>query len=513
MADRGGNDRAQGFAIDGGLLARNAVLNLGGQAVPLLVAVVTMPFVVAGLGTDRFGILAVAWMIVGFFGELGVGRATTKYVAEALGRAADEELVSAVWVTALTQLALGVVMGVALFLATPWLVQSVLRVPTQLHDEARLAFVLLALTLPAVMVVASLRGVVEAAQRFDLVNLVRVPLSASNFLLPLVGLWLGWTLPGIVALLLTARVLAGMGFLAIAVQLFPLLRRPPTASLASLRRVLAFGTWVSVSSVVSPLLVYLDRFALGALVSMAAVGFYAAPYELISRAWIVPASLVATLFPAFSTLSGQAAWPDIQRLTARSVRHILAVLGPVVVLAVAVARDLLGLWLGAEFADASGVAFQILAIGVLVNSLALVPSSLLQGMERADLTAKFHLAELPVHVLVVWLCIRAWGVTGAAVAWTGRVGLDAVLLFLATRRLASVGIRDYVRERVPQHMALVLALAALGAVTGDMMGSFAVRIAAATVLTVVAAWLAWTYGLGRADRERIVRLVQVARAG
>ena len=40
--------------ISGGLLARNALLNLIGQAVPLLVGVITIPFVVWGLGTERF---------------------------------------------------------------------------------------------------------------------------------------------------------------------------------------------------------------------------------------------------------------------------------------------------------------------------------------------------------------------------------------------------------------------------------------------------------------------------
>lgn len=44
----------------GSVLARNTVLNLIGQGVPLLVAVVAMPFVIQGLGVERFGILPVS---------------------------------------------------------------------------------------------------------------------------------------------------------------------------------------------------------------------------------------------------------------------------------------------------------------------------------------------------------------------------------------------------------------------------------------------------------------------
>ncbi len=44
--------------ISGSLIARNTLLNLIGQALPLLVGVVTIPLVVHGLGTERFGLLS-----------------------------------------------------------------------------------------------------------------------------------------------------------------------------------------------------------------------------------------------------------------------------------------------------------------------------------------------------------------------------------------------------------------------------------------------------------------------
>uniref|UniRef100_UPI0034E2C47B oligosaccharide flippase family protein n=1 Tax=Methanothrix sp. TaxID=90426 RepID=UPI0034E2C47B len=80
--------------ISGSLIARNAVLNLIGQAVPLLVGVLTIPFVVRGLGTDRFGLLSLAWVVLGYFTifDLGLGRATTKYVAEALGKGEGDRI-------------------------------------------------------------------------------------------------------------------------------------------------------------------------------------------------------------------------------------------------------------------------------------------------------------------------------------------------------------------------------------------------------------------------------------
>jgi O-antigen/teichoic acid export membrane protein len=94
----------------------------------------------------------------------------------------------------------------------------------------------------------------------------------------------------------------------------------------------------------------------------------------------------------------------------------------------------LKLWLGAEFAEHSVRVLQWLAVGVFINSLAHVPFALVQGAGRPDLTAKLHIIELPVYLIALWLLIRAWGIEGAAIAWTARVALDALFLFGLARR-------------------------------------------------------------------------------
>jgi O-antigen/teichoic acid export membrane protein len=65
--------------INGRRLARNTALNLAGRIVPLLVAIVTVPYVIHHLGPDRYGLLALAYMVVDYSAlfNLGIGPATT----------------------------------------------------------------------------------------------------------------------------------------------------------------------------------------------------------------------------------------------------------------------------------------------------------------------------------------------------------------------------------------------------------------------------------------------------
>ena len=55
------------------LLAKNAALSLLGQGAPLLIAVVAVPRLIRGLGLDRFGVLSLTWMLVGYFGLFDFG--------------------------------------------------------------------------------------------------------------------------------------------------------------------------------------------------------------------------------------------------------------------------------------------------------------------------------------------------------------------------------------------------------------------------------------------------------
>jgi O-antigen/teichoic acid export membrane protein len=416
-------------------VARSTFHNLLGVGLPLIVALATIPYLANRMGSEAFGLLGIAWLLLSYAGELGFGRATTRFVAEALQREADA-LSEIVWTNVLLQAGLAVIAGALLWILAPALSERVLKIPPTLVADARTTFRILALGMPAVLLAAAFRGVLEASQRFDLVNRVRVPVVSATYALPVVALWLGWSLPGIVLLLLAARLTSTAGYFWLAGRLHPAIRRPRLAGKARATRLLRFGGWVMVSSIVSPLLVYLDRFLLGAVVGMTAVAFYTAPYELAARTLLIPAALAGALFPAFGALTDRA---PMRRMFARSVGFVVLIVGAVAAVLILSADWIVAVWLGGVFGAQSAMALKILAVGVVFNAMAHVPLTYLQGIERADLTGMFHLVELPVHLGVAWWLISAHGVAGAAAAWSIRVALDALLLFVASSRLGMAG--------------------------------------------------------------------------
>jgi O-antigen/teichoic acid export membrane protein len=428
-----------GHLTGGHLLARNTVWNLVGSCAPMTVAVFCIPILIRELGKDRFGVLTLAWALIGYASlfDLGLGRALTQLVAKKLGSGEEQKIPSLAWTSLLLMLLLGFVGTAFILLISPWLAERGLNIPAALKRDTLQSFRLLGLSLPFVITTAGLRGLLEAHQRFGLINALRIPMGVFTFAGPLLVLPFSKSLVAVVATLVAGRIAAWAAHVLLCLRVLPELGRSIAWERSAAGPLLQFGGWMTVSNLVSALMVMIDRFLIGALVTMTAVAYYATPFEVVTKLWLIPGALVGVMFPAFSTSSVQ----DRNRtavLFRRSVKCILLVLFPVVLMVIVLARDGLRVWLGGDFAANSIHVVQWLAVGVLINSLALVPSALIQGVGRPDLTAKLQVLELPVYLTaLVWLT-KEYGIEGAAIAWTSRVAVDALILFIMAQRLLPI---------------------------------------------------------------------------
>ena len=438
--DKAAPHRAAKLDIRGHSIARNTILNLISLAIPILIGFATIPITIRLLGLDRFAVLSLAWVVVGYFNffDLGLGRSVTKFVAEALGQGHPDRIPGLFWTAASAQFLLGIASTILIALANPLLVKKFLHVPAEFQGEMMATFYILSLSMPVVFVSSSFRGVLEAAQKFGLVNAVRVPASALNFLLPVIGGLLGMRLPGIMILIVISRAGAAAIWLLLALRHFPVLRTQMGLSRKWMKPLFSFGGWVTISSLVGPLISSSDRFLIGSVLSLKMVSFYTPPLEMLVRLGIIPGSLVMTLFPAFSYL-GLA--EDKERTVLffyRALKYLLIFLGLVMGLILFFSKDIISLWLGRDFVALSAPVMQILAVGFLMNALAQVPFAFLQGMGRADITAKFHVIEVLGYLPLLWVLISKWGIKGAALGCSIRATLDLVLLLWASLKLGRI---------------------------------------------------------------------------
>jgi O-antigen/teichoic acid export membrane protein len=454
-------DELKRTTTNGTSLARNVVWNLLGNGAPMTVAIFFIPILVRGLGKERFGVLTLAWALIGYASlfDLGLGRALTQLVARKLGERREQEIPSLAWTSLVLMLVLGLAGTLVVFLISPWLVGRGLNVSAALQRETLQSFWLLGFSIPFVITTAGLRGLLEAHQRFAIVNALRIPMGVLTFGGPLLVLPFSRSLVPVVTTLVAGRIAAWAAHLLLCLRVLPEFGRSIVWERSAVGPLLRFGGWMTVSNVVGPLMVTLDRFVIGALVSMTAVAYYATPYEVVTKFLVLPTALAGVMFPVFSTSFAQ----DRERtalLFGRTVKSLFLTLFPIMLCTVALAKDGLTLWLGVDFAQHSYRVLQMLAVGVFINSMAYAPTTLLQGGGRPDLTATLHLIELPLYLISLWWLIGTRGIEGAAFAWSARVTVDALFVFgLAKRFLPSNGQIRLQTVLLPAMALLVIGIA------------------------------------------------------
>lgn len=429
--------------------SQNSLLNFGANAVLLAIALVCMPFIVQRLGEERLGLLLILWLMVGYMNmlDVGMGQTAMKFVVEAIGLNDRKTATGIVQTTILISLALGVLSGVIVFLASLTDILSVLNVSDSLRSEATSGLQLFALLPLTVLLQGTLKSVPIAFNRFDLVNGLLILNGLFQWGGTAVVLFAGGQFLDIVFLTVVARYFIVTLFMITSLKFLPEVRhfRFDQARFIA-PRLLRFGGWISVSQVIIPFFPLFERFLISGLLSLSFVAFYSVPNDIVVRLLIIPMSLVTTLIPF---LSG--AWmrkEERQRLKLlyhRSIKLTYLLIVPLVVILVLLNKEIVAVWLGEEFAERSGLVLGILSVGALFNALAQLPSGSLQALGRPDIPSKALLIELLPYAVLCYYLTMNFGIAGTAIAWSLRVIIDStVLIFFASREMREVvGIFDY----------------------------------------------------------------------
>jgi O-antigen/teichoic acid export membrane protein len=459
----------------------------------MALSLLTIPIYIRLVGDARYGVLAVVWAFLGYFGlfDLGLGAATAQRIA-ALGNSSPERIAPTFWTALAINGALGVFGGILIWPLSNYFFGQVISIGGDLRSELASALPWLMLAVPLMTLSGVLGGALQGRGQFLEMNLISVASSILLQTFPLFVAWvhgpdLAWLLPSVILTRLLSFIVV---FWRCKVHVFR--DHAPSFSRDHGKSLLLFGGWVTVSSLVSPLMVVLDRFVIGATLGAKAVTYYTVPFQLAANSTVLPGALTSALFPRLAMAGGA----EGKELATRAVRSLAAVMTPVMLIALLLVEPFFRLWISPEFAANANVTAQILLLSYWINGFARVPYAQLQATGRPDVTAKFHLAELIPYLILLFVGLHFWGLPGAAVAFGLRTFVDCVLLLWYAGILPDgAGI-----IRVP----VMLLFSALGLALGLTVGGAAWWSASIGLLL---ATLAWSWWCAPTDmRELTVRL-------
>ncbi len=375
--------------------------------------------------------------------DLGLSRATVKFVASHLSADKVHRVPELVWTSLALLVALGIVGGGFSAAFVPLAVTRFVKMPASFVGDAKTSLFLLCASMPIVLGNDALRGVLEATQRFDLVNVVKVPGSICFYLFAALAIPFGVKVPGIVLILISVRLVTACVYLAMCCRAIPNLIKNLTFSREAVGSLASFGGWIMVSNITGPILGNIERFLIASALSVGALAYYSAPCDLVGKLIIFPASIAPTLFPYFSSYNGRGK-SDVSDVSSRSIKYLLLVMTPLTALFVCFARDILQFWLGSQFATRSTEVMQLISVMFFLNAFAYIPYTSVQALGRPDLKAMLDIFSLPIYGLSCWWLLGHMGINGAALARLLITVLDTAALYFFASRMKAFSFRDCV---------------------------------------------------------------------
>jgi O-antigen/teichoic acid export membrane protein len=410
-------------------LKRSAIFNLVGCVLPTFVSLVSTPIYLHRIGTERYGVLAILWMLQGYFGffDLGLSSAASNRIAQ-LSEATPAERESVFWTALLLNFGFGLV-GALLLFALMHIMVAQFNIGPLLTAELRPALSWICILVPLTNLIAACNGAMAGRELFGTSNAVQVLVVMLFQLVPLCSaIVFGPNLHYLVFATLIASVISFIITFGTMAYVFPL-RLAARPQRQHVRQLFSYGAWISISSFASPVLETADRLLIGRLLGPQAVTYYQVPFSLAIRARLLPIVIARTLFPRLSALDSH----EAAQLSLLAIRGLTLVMTPAVVFGVFLVRPFLSMWVGHDFANRASSVGETILLGVWINCLASIVACHLQAKGRPGVVARFQVAETVLFIAGLWWALHALGVLGAAIAWSARCALDGVLLFWAAR--------------------------------------------------------------------------------
>lgn len=392
----------------------SAATNTAAALIPLASFILATPFLLRNLGQTEYGAIifgqAATALLLGLDFGLGVsGIKVYRDEFESTGRvlSVQGELFSA-------YLVIGTFYGFALFIFAPAIVTLFVSDQSVPTDDAVWFVRLVALCMPFLLIAASLSVLPRALEQFPKLSLVQATYASL--------VWLGavavsWTGGGLIGVQLSIFVLSAClcaVYLFWSKRLVGTLSIRPQLSFPILRRYASFGGYAFVGQASSAITYHADKIIVSHFLGPAGAAMYGAVWNIASKVVTAGALVTSFMFPRVSSLSAQQNVDEIKSLYKRSTRFTLLLIFPLLVPTVAVAPDLLRVWLPAYSSVDLAVSAQLLIGAYFIAVVSMVPSHFYAGSGNTKLGAYFAMFGAASLILAMMVLVPLFGLLGAA---------------------------------------------------------------------------------------------------
>jgi len=399
-------------------LTSNILFAVVSWVVPTLAAVIAVPITVRGLGDDGYGIVALVGAVSGYLAitQAGFGSAIIRFVSMFVtrgeGRAIREclrEVLS--WFSAA-----GVIGGTAMWFLAPWLVNSVLKVPSALTGQAIDAFRIGGFTFAAGALVAPLSLLPNAFLRYDLVAGLQSGVAVASLAGPALLVTFGFGLIPVMWFGAALNVIAAVIYAVVGARL---VRTVPKQGESFSRHRRGFASFVmteATNQVWSMIQSQTNKTLVGVAGGTSQVAYFQVSTTVADRSNGLLNNMARVLLPTVAQLTAGGDHGGLAALYERSTRLLFLLNASITGAVVVFSAPLLGSWIAPRYAAEGGTALSLLMLAQLVGSMSQVGGNVNLALGKPKINLAFSVINSIVNLSTVYWLTAAYGITGTALS-------------------------------------------------------------------------------------------------
>jgi O-antigen/teichoic acid export membrane protein len=390
-----------------------------GQGIIIALTLISTPFMTRKLGSTQYGAFSLLMTYLFAFSllNLGINTSLVKYMAELIPQGRSLEIQKYFSTSLTVLLGIGALIGVVVYVLAPPIVRMCFKGPAELGATVVLALRIASMAFVLQFLCQVLSAVPAAAQRFEILNLVRTSFEAFRILGTVTVLLLGGGLPSLMAIVLLASLGTCAAYAIAAKRLLPAIEIRLGFSLTYLRSLIRHSKYIVLTNASSQAVSTVDNFLIGYFLPVANIAYYGIAYAIAQRLWTFVANIVSVVFPAASSFAAAEQDGRLKELYIRGMKIMVAI-GGFPAFAVAIfSRPFLLLWLGPEYASQGASVLSLLTIGFLINSFSYVAYQVLQSTHHAVVAARGAVVYMLLNIGLFCVLIPRHGILGAALAF------------------------------------------------------------------------------------------------
>lgn len=433
------------------LFIRGFAFNLFGIAVPALIGLLFIPNLYRQLGAEKFGLLTLAWALLGYSSvfDFGLGTSVSRSVATKIAQEQENSVAPLINTVLVTQFLIGIFLTSLLLLLSGHFIQLLGKIENLSLKEMHTSMQVIFLCIPAIMTTNMLTGVLQAYRSYGLGMLGKATVGTIIFIGPTIIANYSTNMAyifGSIVILRWLILLIHWKFVQHVITSSRLF-----CSVQEVKSLFKFGVGVTISSILGPIMIYCDRFILGHVLSLTNVTFYATPQEIALRLLAIPSAIVGILFPEFvNTLSKKNNFSEqdnkIQKKYALGFNLNFIFMFPICFIGILFSEEILTWWIDPHFSSQSSAILKVLLVAIFINSAAHIPFYLAYAGGKSAATAKLHIIELPIYLITLYFFIHQFGILGAAIAWLSRALFDFTCLTWLANKITGINLKRMKNE-------------------------------------------------------------------